>query len=566
MTDESAARGPLMAEQLNPSQPAWTLLDMLQQQLGVTIEVLDVSMRPLAATGVADGPSATEEPRIAAEMLKSLRTGEVRIDRTTGAPVGIFPLRVAKQIAGCLIVSGRPVRAGDSQLPADVNVEGAGHLARTALESDMALTMQLADSRYRNRRVHGILRFLAQLGGTDSERDVMNAVIQAATVWFDVDCRIYHRQPDEGFTLAAVLPGLEQRSAVARLDKSRADRLIASRRFSSGGDLDDLGLAGRRGEALVLPVNVGATADWLLILAGGIDQEVELTFAAIARVLAGDLLAREMARVGAWQRRLTEAASDGRRAPECTLRAMLEALSAEVAASAARVTLVTGQSERALAALSAVQPSTDSAESDVAAHGDTHSSTYTHAVLVAPDTSVRLTVTSSGDRRAVALQSASWMTALQPWLREAVGGLADEESLFETVESDSAFEQRIQEEVERAKRFNLGLGLVLIAPPQGAPAGAALEPLLAAVRSELRASDLMGRIRGGVVAVLLVHAEPVGAESVIARLRERLVTLPDEERVAALELGRAVFSAECSSADALIAQARSQAQRFELRN
>jgi GGDEF domain-containing protein len=553
-----------MAEQLNPSQPAWILLDMLQQQLGVTIEVLDLSMRPLAPAGVADAPSATEEPRIAAETLKSLRTGELRIDRTTGVPVGIFPLRVAKQIAGCLIVSTRPGRSGDTPLPADMNVEVAGHLARTALESDMTLTSQLADARYRNRRVHGILRFLSQLGGTDTERDVMNAVIQAATVWFDVDCRIYDQQPDDSFMLAAALPGIEQRSAVGRLERSRVDRLIASRRFSSGGDLDDLGLAGRRGEVLVLPVGPGVSPEWLLILAGGIDQEVELTFGAIAKVLAGDLSAREAARVELWQRRLAEAPTNGKRAPERILLTLLEALSAEVGATAARVTLATGDSERALVRTTQATP--DSAEGEVPGPADHHAFTYTQALPVAPGTDVRLTITSTGDRRTVAQQSASWMKALQPWLREAVAGLAAEESLFETVAHDSTFEQRIQQEVERAKRFNLGLGLVLIASPHGAPAGAALEPLLTAVRSELRASDLMGRIRGGLVAVLLVHAEPVGAESVIARLRQRLGMLPEDERVAALELGRAVFSAECASADELIAQAQRQAQRVELRN
>ena len=553
-----------MDEQLNPSQPAWILLDMLQQQLGVTIELVDTSMRPLAPAGAVVGPSATENPRIAAETLKSLRTGELRIDRTAGAPVGIFPLRVAKQVAGCLLVTGRPAAVGQPEGAAHISIESAGHLARTALESDLALSSQLADSRYRNRRVHGILRFLSQLGGTVSERDIMSAVIQAATVWFDVDCRVYYHQPDDSFTLAAALPGVEQRAAGARLDKARVDKLIASRRFSSGGDLEDLGLVGRRGEALVLPVHAADTVDWLLILVGAIDQEVELTFAAIARVLSGDLAAREMARIDGWQRRLTEAASEGRRAPECTLRAMLEALLAEVAARAARVTLVTGESERALTALTAVPSSTDPARDT--APEDIHAGTFTHAVAVAPQTLVRLTVTSGGDQRAVAQQAASWMKALQPWLREAVAGLADQESLFEAVEIESSFEQRIQQEVERAKRFNLGLGLVLIAPPPDAPAAAALEPLLKAVRSELRASDLMGRIRGGVVAVLLVHAEPVGAESVIARLRERLGTLPERERVAALELGRAVFSAECASADALIAQAQRQAKRVELRN
>lgn len=563
--DTSAACVPLMPEQLTLSQSAWTLLDMLQQQLGVTIEVLDMSMRPISPGLLPDVPSAIEEPRIAAETLKSLRTGELRIDRTTGVPVAIFPLRVAKQVAGCLVVSARP--RGADEAPAAVNVEGAAHLVRSVLESDLALTSELAEARYRNRRVHGVLRFLAQLGGTGTEREVMSAVIQAATVWFDVDCRIYARQPDESYTLAAVLPGVERRTAGARLDSARVERLVASRRFPSGGDLDDLGLAGRREEVLVLPVGDPVAPEWLLILAGTIDQDVELTFAAIAKVLLGDLLARETARADAWRQRLA-GLSGAPGAPERTLLAMLEALATEVGATAARVTLVSAGAERALAALGDVQ---EPGEGPAPAAELGGAEIYETSQPITADEQLRLSLASRRDRRDVAQQASSWMKALQPWLREAVARFADRTALFDEIAQVSfvevsPFERRIQEEIERAKRFNLGLGLVLIAPEPGGPAGPALDPLLPAVRSELRASDLMGRIRGGVVAVLLVHAEPAGAESVITRIRHRLGELPEQVRVTTLQLGRAVFSPEFATADALIAEAQRQVQRFELSN
>lgn len=549
-----------MAEPLNLSQPAWTVIDMLQEQLGVTIEVLDSSMRPHRVAGAAEVSSAIEEPRIAEETLKSLRTGELRIDRTTGAPIGIFPLRVGRQVVGCLVVSARAAAEGETRVTPDV--EGAGHLARTALEADLALTTQLGDAKYRNRRVHGILRFLSQLGGEAGEREVMNAVIQAATVWFDVDCRIYQRQPDDSFLLAAVLPGIEQRSAGARLDKARVDKLIASRRFPSGGDLDDLGLIGRREEVLVLPVGPPSLPEWLLILAGAIDQEVDLTFSAIARILAGELMIREAKRVEAWQDLLARTAEGGRQAAERTLLSLLGALAREVDAGAARVTLLRGRSERLLAALGPGQPPREATIRPPAERAEL----FSYAVPVAPDVAVRLDISTAGDRRHAALQASSWIKALRPWLREGAAGLTTEAPLFEATVAGSPFEQRIQEEVERAKRFNLGLGLVLIRPGQGPSGEAAMEPLLEAIRSELRASDLMGRIRDDLVAVLLVHAEPIGAASVTTRLQRRLGRLPKEARIKVVQLGRAVFSAECASADALIAKALREAERFELRN
>lgn len=549
-----------MAEPLNLSQPAWTVVDMLQEQLGVTIEVLDSSMRPHRGAEGAEVSSATEEPRIAEETLKSLRTGELRIDRTTGAPVGIFPLRVGRQVAGCLVVSARATAAGETRVAPDV--EGAGHLARTALEADLTLTTQLGDARYRNRRVHGILRFLSQLGGDASEREVMNAVIQAGTVWFDVDCRIYHRQPGGSFLLAAVLPGVEQRPTAPHLDKARVDKLVSSRRFPSGGDLDDLGLVGRREEVLVLPVGPPSLPEWLLILAGTIDQEVDLTFSAIAKILAGELMVREAKRVEAWQDLLARSADDSRQAAERTLLVLLGALVREVDAGTARVTLLRGKSERVLATLGSGQPPAQAETRPKAERAEMLS----YVVSVAPDVAVRLDISTAGDARHAALQASSWIKALRPWLREGAAGMTTEAPLFETAVAGSPFEQRIQEEVERAKRFNLGLGLVLIKPGQGPSGEAAMEPLLDAIRSELRASDLMGRIRGDLVAVLLVHAEPIGAASVTTRLQRRLGRLPAEARLKVVQLGRAVFSAECASADALIAKALREAVRFELRN
>ena len=547
-----------MPEAFNLSQSAWALLDMLQEQLDVSMEVLDSSLRPLVPAGFGGASPTIEQPGTAAETAKSLRSGEIRIDRSTGKPIGIFPLRVMRQIAGVLLVSRRGTRPLE-QNSTHADIERAGHLARTALEADLSLNTQLTEVRYRTRRAHGILRFLAQLGRMDAERDTMRAVIQAATVWFDADCRIYERQPDGSFLLAAALPGAEQRSAAPRIDKGRAEKLVASRRFSSGGDLEDLGLLGRKEEVLVLPI--GNPPDWLMILAGAIDQDVELTFAAIAGVLAGKLHAREAARIDAWQQKLASLADETGRAPERVLLKLLESLAAETAATEARVSLIADGHERAIAALgpAAAAPGPEHAESPpTEAAADRH----TASVEIAPATVVQITLASSGSRRNAAIQLSSWLKALRPWLREAAAGLASRGSPFDAGVDLSSFERRIQEEIERARRFNLGLGLVLIG---GGPALRSMEPIAAAVRAELRASDLMGRIRDGHVAVLLVHTEAAGADSVINRLRSRLAPLEDGT-VCVVEVGKATFSPEVPSAEALIAEARRQVQSFELRN
>jgi hypothetical protein len=544
-----------MPEAFNLSQPAWALLDMVQEQLDVSMEVLDTSLRPVVPAGLGAASTAIDQPGTAAEMAKSLRSGEIRVDRSTGKPIAIFPLRVARQIAGVLLVSERGAPAPEHNSSGHAHIERAGHLARTALEADLSLNTQLVDVRYRTRRAHGILRFLAQLGRMEAERDIMRAVIQAGTVWFDADCRIYERQPDESFLLAATLPGAEQRSAAPRIDKGRAEKLVASRRFSSGGDLEDLGLLGRKEEVLVLPI--GSPPDWLMILAGAIDQDVELTFAAIAGVLAGKLHAREGARVDAWQQKLASLTDESGRAPERVLLKLLELLAAETGATEARVALIADGQERAIAALGA---GTDTVPCRGA---ESAPDCHTACVEIAPGTAVQIALRSSGPRRNAAIQLSSWLKALRPWLREAAAGLASRGSPFDAAIDVSSFERRIQEEIERARRFNLGLGLVLIS---GGAASRSLEPIAAAVRAELRASDLMGRIRDGYVAVLLVHTEPAGADSVINRLCSRLGSLDEAGSVSVVQVGKATFSPDVLSADALIAQALRQVQHVDLGN
>ena len=545
-------RVPSMSDNLQLSQPAWALLDMLQQQLGVAIEVLDLSLRPLGPGNGAERAGSAPE-FLAGEIQKSLKTGEMRIDRSTGVPVGIVPIRASRQIVGCIVVSSAHSRVVGGQREPDGEVESAGHIARGAIEADLSLTGQLAEARHRARRVHAILRFLTQLGGA-ATGDIMNAVVQAATVWFDVDCRIYERNPDGAYGLAAVLPGAEGRSAGARIESQRAEKLIASRRFSSGGDLDDLGLGGRHQEVVVLPVGRATSPEWLLVLAGAIDHEVELTFSAIARILAGELLARDAARLQRWQGLLADLMRGPAAAPERVLLSMLEALARELTLTMARLTLQSDGEERVLAALGPSQAPVDAG----AVPG-----TQNFSIGTGPDSVLALTLASAVDPRLIAQQTSSWLTAVQPWLPNAIAQMSMREALFDVPQFDeSPFERRIQEEIERAKRFNLGLGLVLIGPMD--TRGSELDMLLSSIRSELRASDLMGRLRNGLVAVLLVHAEPIGTESVINRLRRRLVD--DRSSARQTQVGRAVFSADCTSADALIALALRQAQSLETRN
>jgi hypothetical protein len=537
-----------MVNNLTLSPAGLALLEMLEQQTGVSFEVLHLWLDPVRHSASSDFAQRMEEPEVAEEVLKALRTGEVRVGQIRGAAFGVFPLRRVREVVGCLVASQR-VTTEKTSSAAVRTIEEAGALARGILESDLQVNGQLAASQALTRRLHATLRFLGQLGTYESDRDVMHAVLHAATVWFDLECRIYSRRPDGRFVLSGALPGVEQ--AGQPLEAERAAQLVAARRFPPAGELDDLGFNGRKDEVLVLPVGIGEPA-WLILLAGSLDSNVELTFGAIARVLTGDLQARELARLERWQNRLAQLPSATRAVPEQALAELLEELVREAGAENAKMTVADRGARRQLAT---VGNGTSLYAGDGASDDPAQLSV---TIPVSSDTSANLTLVGAGPLGpgAAALVQ-TWVKALRPWLAEvALGG-----SRSRAVEADaetSVFERRIQEEVERAKRFNLGLGLVLIGPGELSHARMTFDTVAAAVRPELRASDLLGRLRTGMMAVVLVHAGADGAESVTERLSARLSALMPE--LPGVQLGRAVFTPECTSAEELIARARRQSR------
>ena len=202
----------------------------------------------------AEHGSAVDETGVAEQVLKSVRTGEVRIDQGRNLTFGAFPLRKSREVVACLVAFRRASSPDGLPLPEEGRVvEEVGALARAVLESDLALSAQVATGEATTRRLHGILRFLGQLGGFENDQEIMKALLHAATVWFDLDCRIYQRQVDGHLPLRGP-SALDQPGGGLRLEPSRAVELLAARRYSSAGISEDLGLAGRRDEVLALPV------------------------------------------------------------------------------------------------------------------------------------------------------------------------------------------------------------------------------------------------------------------------------------------------------------------------
>ena len=122
------------------------------------------------------------------------------------------------------------------------------------------------------------------------------------------------------------------------------------------------------------------------------------------------------------------------------------------------------------------------------------------------------------------------------------------------------FEQRIDEEVSRAKRFKLELGLLLFEVPpeiQGEPGAAATtREVPKAVQRQLRRSDLLGWLAGGELAAVLVHTGAKGVNSAGARLQRSLEAIARSLALPALRVGYASFPGDAETPDELFERAR----------
>jgi GGDEF domain-containing protein len=151
----------------------------------------------------------------------------------------------------------------------------------------------------------------------------------------------------------------------------------------------------------------------------------------------------------------------------------------------------------------------------------------------------------------------SWLVGAEPALHDVSREVARP--------AVSEFVRRIEEELERAKRFDLRLSLVLIDVPHESPVDDNVASWMQdAVRQELRGSDVLGTMNGQRVAAILTHTDSSGSHKVVGRLRQRLGEAASRLNLSGVRVGHAAFSPECRTAEALLSRAASEAQPVSL--
>jgi len=488
------------------------LLERARTRFGLEVEVLDATLQhvyPDSTTALSR--MIEESPVVRQSLLAALADGRPEQLDDAGVQYQVFPLRRAARVrqASALVAVRRTERALES-----VEDERAWpELARAIVEADFAAAEALTDERQQSRRLLATLRFLRHLVETDSEADLSHAIVQAAAVWFDVDARIFRRNLSGEFVLHTALPG-------AHVEES-AKRLSAHSFAGSGdavriGPIPEWGQSTAGSEVVLVPLGLGGNPDWVLALIGTFPQDAESLFAVLGRIVGVQLETIRSKRRDRTRDRFTGLIEEGGAVPELlAVRLVRELADLTGAAYASLVVNRQGRERRIVCIGASTEAPGASTDSNVV---DRFAPTHFVCKLMLSEGAFAVLDARPAPEHTFD-SDAELMTrvatrVLQSWLVGAESSLSDaaRPAIRPAV---SEFVRRIEEELERAKRFDLRLSLVIIDIPATATGlDRAASVMQDAVRQELRGSDVLGTMNGERVAALLTHTDGAGSNKV----------------------------------------------------
>ena len=564
------------------SRGTWDLLERLGPHLDVAIEIFDTALVPqlppqpdttatllraLPAAGPPEDPNAP-----AARLSAALRTGQYQLFDAGSLHVGVFPLRREREVVALLVTAARATSVlgpPDAHLP-ERRLERIGWSLRSALESDIATHDRFSSEQQLSRWLATILSFLEHLHACTTDDDLFEAVVQAAAIWGDFDARVYEEDLEGRYRLRAALPAFE-RSGPQQFPTSVVDLHPGVARISSIAELEAIGWSAPIGELLIIPVPTAGRARRLVAIVGAVDERFERVFVVVCRTLGVCLDRLDELQVKAVDRRLVARLADRSLRFASQAAAVLSELATAVGAAHARL-LLRETPEGAPRVLSAVggvpiadlAPTATSlaAPPDQALVGPRRIALPLKVGLPWPAQLVLIAVGEPFVRRneMLAVEAAR---VLEVWLDGALRGLADEARGVWPGVAGHAFETRVHDELERARRFGFETSLLVLDTMQGSRDRHALSltPVLKAVRDELRASDLIGRLNDGLLAAVLVQTDARGAAAVSGRVDARLRALARDGDVDEAAIGWATYPGAGEAPGALIAAARRELAR-----
>jgi GGDEF domain-containing protein len=546
------------------------LLERARTRFGLEVEILDAELQHVYPESGGDlGRLIEESPAVRRALLDALAAGRPENLNRGGMNYRVFPLRRSARLRNG---SGLMAIRGSAQAES-LNMEPWSDLARAVVEADFAAADALSDERQNSRRLLATLRFLRHLVDTDTEADLSEAVVQAAAVWFDADARIYERDLAGDYVLHTALPGAEVEEAGRRLNSLC---LPGSNEVTRLRGVPEGWQSAAGSEVVLVPLWGGGPPEWVLALIGDIPQDAEAVFPILGRVVGVQLEAMRARRRDRVRDRVESLLAATGRPQDATAAQVVGELVHSTGASSAALALNRDGRWRRLVSLGSIAPA-PSTEGGVQPDWLFTSDQFVCEFQL--DAGVRAVLELRPDPGKIFTPDAALVTRvtaglLQVWLRAAEPLLlakpaqpgqparpAEPLSREAMTPVMSAFLRRLDEELERAKRFDLRLSLVLIDVTWQMPGeGEAVTQLQEALRRELRGSDVLGKMNGQRVAALLTHTDAPGSHKVVGRVRRRMAEAARQLNLGGITIGHAAFSPDCLTAEALVSQAMRDAE------
>lgn len=528
------------------------LLERARVRFGVEVEIFDARLNNLYPEGGTDLSRIIEDSSaVRTALMDALAAGRPHRLDGAGLHYRIYPLSRAKRRQATGLMA---IRRNQSDSSHALDAEPWSDLARAIVEADLAASDVLGEERERSRRLVGALRFLEFVIDTNDETAMTRALVQAAAVWYDVDARIYRRSLSGDLVLHTWLPGVSPDNSASVLSAHLIGNDVDLSRIESWGGL---GADGTAHEAVLVPLTTGERADWVLALFGVVPPDGDPVLRLIGRVAGSRLADLALRRKEAARAKFEALLNDTTKAPELLAMRIVHELAHMAKASSATLTLVRKGHTRRIAAIGSMTE-TPLAEMPSNPYSGDH---FARSLPLGAEDRAVLEMrpaagTSFTTEGAAACEAC--VSVLQTWL---LGSLTSFDApaviIDDIVPLSPAFSERIQEELERARRFDLRLALVRI---DVAATTEAVAEIQEALRRELRGSDVTGKMSGSLVVALLTHTDALGLDNVVRRLKQRLADAAERLNVSDLRLGQAAVSPEVRTADALLALALRQAE------
>jgi hypothetical protein len=405
----------------------------------------------------------------------------------------------------------------------------------------------------------------------EDERELVMTVVQAAAIWHDVDARAYRRDLQGRFVLDVRLPGADL--SVGPRDFSAFSVVSGPvTRISSAGEQEQLGWNDLAGELALLPISASGQAQprWVLAIPIETDSMVSSNLLLLCEMLGLCLDRMEARRDQEMRKRLIRDLVDRD-----------DSVSDLANAALAQIVGFLGASQGRL--VSGVGAAADTAEGAEARTMAEAGGEWTAGATpgLEPGQSLmtprRMTMAFSVGNKAVAIidltapegadfgiTHASLLESAVGVLRTWFGGVLDGAAAQAVgLEPAPGFETRIGEELARVKQAQTETGLIVIDLAPGSPRRdvRVRANVPSPVARQLRASDVLGRLKTGEICALLSDTTADGPSFAATRILQSLAALARQHDLPTVKVGATTFRLGDEAVSDVLARAEEDARR-----